>query len=57
MQITEEQIKKVNQQIHALVEAGSFYGRKLEEAGITSISRQEDFQQLPFSEKNDLLEA
>ncbi len=57
MQITEEQIKKVNQQIHALVEAGSFYGRKLEEAGITSISSQEDFQQLPFSEKNDLREA
>ena len=57
MQITEEQIKKVNQQIHALVEAGSFYGRKLEEAGITSISSQEDVQQLPFSEKNDLREA
>lgn len=57
MQITQEQIQKVNQQINALVTAGSFYGKKLEEAGITSISSQEEFQQLPFSEKNDLREA
>lgn len=57
MQITQEQIQKVNQQINALVTAGSFYGKKLEETGITSISSQEEFQQLPFSEKNDLREA
>lgn len=57
MQISELQISQVNNQIQALVSAGSFYGKKLEEAGITSIATQEDFEQLPFSEKNDLREA
>lgn len=57
MQITELQISQVNDRIKALVSAGSFYGKKLEEAGITGISTPEEFQQLPFSEKNDLREA
>ncbi len=57
MQITEEQIQKVNQQIQALVAAESFYGKKLEEAGITEVSSQEEFQKLPFSEKKDLRDA
>ena len=33
------------------------YGKKLEEAGVTSIQSAEDFQKLPFSEKNDLRNA
>lgn len=57
MQISEEQIKLVNNRIHALVKAESFYGKKLEEAGIESIATAEDFLKLPFSEKNDLREA
>ena len=57
MQISEEQIRLVNDRIHALVKAESFYGRKLEEAGIESIATAEDFLKLPFSEKNDLREA
>ena len=57
MQITEEQIQKVNQQIQALVAAESFYGKKLEEAGITEVSSPEEFQKLPFSEKKDLRDA
>ncbi len=57
MQISEEQIKLVNDRIHALVKAESFYGKKLEEAGIESIATAEDFLKLPFSEKNDLREA
>ena len=32
MQISELQINQVNRQIQALVKAGSFYGKKLEEA-------------------------
>ncbi len=57
MKISNVQISQVNNQIEALVNAGSFYGKKLEEAGITSISSQEDFERLPFSEKKDLRDA
>ena len=57
MQITETQIAQVNKQIKALLSAESFYGKKLEEAGVTSIQSAEDFQKLPFSEKNDLRNA
>lgn len=57
MQISEAQIKLVNDRIQALVRAESFYGKKLEEAGIEKIETAEDFLRLPFSEKNDLREA
>ena len=57
MQISELQISQVNNQIQALRKAESFYGKKLEEAGISGISTPEDFEKLPFSEKNDLREA
>ena len=35
MEISELQISQVNKQIEALIKAESFYGKKLEEAGIT----------------------
>ena len=57
MQISELQIQQVNHQINALKKAGSFYGKKLAEAGIDSIASQEDFEKLPFSEKSDLRDA
>lgn len=57
MQISDLQISQVNNQIQSLRKAGSFYGKKLEEAGISGISTPEDFASLPFSEKNDLREA
>ncbi|MBR6985635.1 MAG: phenylacetate--CoA ligase [Ruminococcus sp.] len=57
MQITDEQIRLVNDRIRALVAAESFYGKKLEEAGITEIHSAEDFAKLPFSEKKDLRDA
>ena len=57
MQISELQMQQVNKQIEALRRAGSFYGKKLEEAGISGISSQEEFEKLPFSEKDDLREA
>lgn len=57
MQISDLQISQVNAQIKALVNAGSFYGKKLEDAGISGINTPEDFEKLPFSEKNDLREA
>ena len=57
MEISELQISQVNKQIEALIKAESFYGKKLEEAGITRISTSEDFKKLPFSEKKDLRDA
>ena len=57
MQISKTQIELVNKQIDALVSAGSFYGKKLAEAGISRIGTPEDFESLPFSEKADLREA
>ncbi len=57
MQISDLQISQVNKQIQSLRKAGSFYGKKLEEAGISGISTPEDFASLPFSEKNDLRET
>ena len=35
MQISQQQIDLVNRQIDVLVSSGSFYGKKLSEAGIT----------------------
>ena len=57
MKISDTQIKQVNDRIKALLKAGSFYGRKLEEAGIEGVATAEEFEKLPFSEKADLREA
>lgn len=57
MQISDLQISQVNNQIQSLIGAGSFYGKKLADAGIFRISTPEEFESLPFSEKNDLREA
>ena len=57
MQISSNQIAQVNQQIQALLNADNFYGKKLKEAGVSSIQSAEDFENLPFSEKNDLRNA
>lgn len=57
MKISNEQITQVNTQIHNLIKAKSFYGKKLEEAGVSEIKDSDDFEKLPFSEKNDLRQA
>lgn len=57
MKISSEQIKLVNERILALTESNSFYGKKLRELGISRIETAEDFEKLPFSEKNDLRDA
>ena len=57
MQINERQLELVNGRIKALLESGSFYGKKLQEAGITEVHSSEDFEKLPFSEKADLRDA
>ena len=57
MQISEKQIELVNNRIQALEKAGSFYGKKLKDAGITEIHSADEFEKLPFSEKSDLRDA
>ena len=57
MKINEKQLAQVNDRIKALVNAGSFYGKKLMEKNITSVNSAEEFENLPFSEKNDLRDA
>jgi len=57
MQINERQLELVNGRIKALLTSGSFYGKKLQEAGITEVRSSEDFEKLPFSEKADLRDA
>ena len=54
MRISDKQIELVNKEIDALRQAESFYGKKLREAGVSKVSSPEEFEELPFSEKNDL---
>ena len=57
MRISESQLAQVNHQIDALISAGSFYGKKLAEAGVSHVADADAFEQLPFSEKSDLRDA
>ncbi|KIR02993.1 Phenylacetate-coenzyme A ligase [Lachnospiraceae bacterium TWA4] len=57
MQISNEQLQLVNGRIKALLNSEHFYKKRLEEAKITEVHSQEEFEALPFSEKADLREA
>ncbi len=57
MTISNEQLRLVNRQIERLVASDNFYGRKLREAGITGVATEEEFEKLPFSQKQDLRDA
>lgn len=57
MKITETQLKLVNSRIQALLHSNSFYGKKLEKAGFSTVHSPEEFAKLPFSEKKDLRDA
>lgn len=57
MKLNDTQIKQIDRQIKRLLASGNYYGKMYSELGITGISRQEDFEKLPFSEKNDLRNA
>ena len=54
MQISDLQISQVNHQIQSLRKAKSFYGKKLEETGITGISAPEDFEKLVLAYDNSV---
>ncbi len=57
MKLNEKQIELVDRQVKRLIASGSYYGEKYKAMGITGVSSQEDFEKLPFSEKNDLRNA
>ena len=54
MKISESQLKLVNDQVQRLVASDNYFGRRLQEAGVTEVRTEEDFLALPFSEKEDL---
>ena len=54
MKISESQLKLVNDQVQRLVKSDNYFGRRLQEAGVTEVRTEEDFLALPFSEKEDL---
>lgn len=57
MQMKDTQLADIRTQLRRVREAGGFYSKKLEGIDIESVNSQEDFEKLPFSEKNDLREA
>ncbi len=57
MKISKKQLEQVNSRITALQKANSFYGKKLQQAGVTTVNSAEEFEKLPFSEKKDLRDA
>lgn len=57
MKLNETQLKQVDAQVKRLLASDSYYGKIYKEAGITGVSTQEDFENLPFSSKADLRNA
>ena len=57
MKLNDTQLSQVDAQIKRLVKTDSYYGKKYRELGITDVTSQEAFEELPFSEKNDLRNA
>ncbi|MCI1304717.1 MAG: phenylacetate--CoA ligase [Lachnospiraceae bacterium] len=57
MQINEKQLRQVDRQVKRLIRSDNFYGKRLEDAGISEIKSVEEFLRLPFSQKQDLRDA
>ena len=57
MILNHTQLKQVDAQIKRLIHSESYYGNIYREQGITGISSQKDFENLPFSSKDDLRNA
>ena len=57
MQLNDTQLSQVDAQIKRLVKTDSYYGKKYRELGITDVTSQEAFEELPFSSKDDLRNA
>lgn len=57
MELNNTQLSQVDAQIKRLLKTESYYGKLYQEQGIEGISSQEDFENLPFSSKEDLRNA
>ena len=57
MKLNDTQLSQVDVQIKRLVKTDSYYGKKYRELGITDVTSQEAFEELPFSSKDDLRNA
>lgn len=57
MKLNDTQLSQVDTQIKRLVKTDSYYGKKYRELGITDVTSQEAFEELPFSSKDDLRNA
>ena len=54
MQISEKQLKLVNDRLQKIIESDNYFGRMYKEMGITEIKTPEDFKKLPFIDKAEL---
>lgn len=57
MKMKKETLEQIKVQIRRVKEAGGFYAKRLEDIDAEDINSQDDFEKLPFSEKDDLREA
>ena len=57
MKLNDTQLSQVDAQIKRLVKTDSYYGKKYRELGITDVTSQVAFEELPFSSKDDLRNA
>ena len=57
MELNNTQLSQIDAQVKRLVKTDSYYGKIYRELGITGIDSQKDFENLPFSSKDDLRNA
>ena len=57
MKMKQETLDQIKVQIKRVKAAGGFYADRLKDVDVDSIKTQEDFEKLPFSEKDDLRDA
>ena len=57
MQMKPEQLELIREQLRTIKDRSAFYAKKFEGIDVEDVASQEDFQQLPFSEKDDLRAA
>ena len=54
MQMKPEQLEIIKEQFKTLKDRSAFYARKFKDIDLSDVQTQEDFEKLPFSEKDDL---
>lgn len=57
MRMTDEQLELIKGQFKTLQNNSSFYGQKFKGIDLSDVQSQEDFEKLPFTEKDDLRNA